>query len=132
MNKVWLFFTFLIFLIQFINPKERNWLNILSKYIPQKINPYQVLIINQDYHSNRNKIEQIILKLEQKIPLWCLDSTTLTEKHIQHLKNLPVFQNPRRTTLFLVIKTSENSEESSVLRSDFMVVMSYITRLSGA
>lgn len=100
---------------------EVNWNKELSTQI-HKLQPHQVFVLGI------NKNPQ--LKITEKIPTWSANLVDIEAK-LQFWKQLSAFENPRKTTFFILSRTSRIDEDSFFIRSNLTSLFTVVNRISG-
>ena len=127
-NKLWIICLMIIFWVNgVVSLKERGWLKILADHIHEE-KFYQVAILyNHAIKSGNFKIENIISTITSRFPTTKISVEEATEEKAQQLKSQPAFNDPRKTTLFVILHSSQTNPNTSSLAG-----MDFILKLSGA
>lgn len=94
----------------------KSYLLTLTNFIETNSTNYQVVILINNRTQSFNQLNEIINEILSKVPGLVINSSAKTNKH---LITLPIFDEPRKTSLFILIDNElrNNSSKSNIIES---------------
>ena len=124
--KEWIIFLCFLLEIQEINS---DWLNHWNNYLKDESQPYQgLLLFDETEKLLVSKTEEIIFRTSRILPAQKLNFQEATLQKALELSLRPEYYAPQSTTLLMIIKLEEDSQDLS----EFYSLFEFMTILSGA